>query len=290
MCFEQLSITHVGMEITLGNFSSPNPDTHARQGSFDPNFNYANVDKSIIKRNVGGQLPGRTAQDGLVRSDGAGEKEDSFELSRDARRMYGADVQNLDGADSDRPAVGEGVEKADRAGLEYQDRNDSAQKTNENDEDSLELSPEAKRMVESLKATDREVRAHEAAHLAAGAGIVNGGAQFTTQRGPDGNMYAIGGEVSIDASPVANDPEATIAKAQRIVAAALAPASPSPQDRSVAANARRMEATAAAELASSSPNDQEGFSPQGRQAISAYGADQQQSSAEATTRAYQTVA
>jgi hypothetical protein len=129
---------------------------------------------------------------------------------------------------------------------------DDAQKTdqpNDGREDSVELSPEAQKMVEDLKARDKEVRAHEAAHIAAGAGIVNGGAQFTTQRGPDGVMYAVGGEVSIDAGEVPNDPKATIAKARQIVAAALAPADPSPQDRTVAAQAGQMQARASAELA-----------------------------------------
>ena len=114
--------------------------------------------------------------------------------------------------------------------------------------DSMELSPEAKKMVAELKARDQQVRAHEAAHLAAGAGIAKGGAQFTTQRGPDGNMYAIGGEVPIDAGAVPGDPRATLAKAQQISAAALAPADPSPQDRAVAAQARQMAAQASAEM------------------------------------------
>jgi hypothetical protein len=117
--------------------------------------------------------------------------------------------------------------------------------------DSLELSPEAQRMLESLKARDKQVRAHEAAHLAAGAGITKGGASYTTQRGPDGNMYAIGGEVPIDAGEVPGDPKATLAKAKQISAAALAPADPSPQDRAVAAAARQMAAQASAEIARS---------------------------------------
>jgi hypothetical protein len=50
----------------------------------------------------------------------------------------------------------------------------------------------------------------------------------------------VGGEVSIDSSPVANDPQATLTKAQQIQAAALAPANPSAQDRAVAASAARM--------------------------------------------------
>ncbi|RMH09679.1 MAG: catalase [Nitrospirae bacterium] len=100
-----------------------------------------------------------------------------------------------------------------------------------------------------LKARDREVRAHEAAHLAAAGSVATGGAQFTFQRGPDGQLYAVGGEVHIDTSPVPGDPEATIRKARTIRAAALAPANPSAQDRAVAAQASRMEAQARQELA-----------------------------------------
>jgi len=177
-------------------------------------------------------------------------------------------------------------------------------------EDTLELSPEAKRMLESLKARDRLVRAHEAAHLAAASGIAKGGAQFSMQRGPDGNMYAVGGEVSIDASEVPNDPQATIAKARQIVAAALAPADPSPQDRAVAASARQMETKAAAELANgtdsdnsadssdspvgaNSSNDQSAqeLSAQGRRAVNAYnGGTSPQETSNIVARAYQTVA
>jgi hypothetical protein len=59
----------------------------------------------------------------------------------------------------------------------------------------------------------------------------------------------VGGEVSIDTSPVAGNPEATIAKAHQIEAAALAPADPSGQDHSVATQAQAMAAAAEAELA-----------------------------------------
>lgn len=115
--------------------------------------------------------------------------------------------------------------------------------------DSLEISPEAQREAEKLKETDRRVKAHEQAHMAAGAGLVRGGAQYSYQRGPDGQMYAVAGEVTLDTSPVPNSPEATLTKAQRIRAAALAPADPSPQDQKVAAQAGTMEAKAASELA-----------------------------------------
>ncbi len=110
-----------------------------------------------------------------------------------------------------------------------------------------ELSADERKMVAELRARDAEVRAHEAAHMAAGGGLT-GGASFTYQVGPDGGRYAIGGEVSIDASP-GNTPQETVMKAQRIRAAALAPADPSAQDRAVAAAAARMEAAARGDLA-----------------------------------------
>lgn len=116
-------------------------------------------------------------------------------------------------------------------------------------QDTLALSPEAQAEVAKLQARDREVRAHEAAHMAAGGGIVRGGASFQTQQGPDGKAYATGGEVSIDASPVAGNPAATLAKARQIQAAALAPAQPSGQDRAVAAQAAQMALKAQGEMA-----------------------------------------
>lgn len=110
------------------------------------------------------------------------------------------------------------------------------------------LSTEDAKQVEELKKRDREVRQHEQAHLAAGAGIVVSGPTYQFQRGPDGKEYAIGGEVQIDASPIPDDPEATIRKMQQVQAAALAPAEPSPQDRKVASQAAKNQAKARAEL------------------------------------------
>lgn len=103
--------------------------------------------------------------------------------------------------------------------------------------------------IAKLRARDKEVRAHEHAHSAAAGGLAKGGATFTYERGPDGRQYAVGGEVSIDTSPIAGDPEATIRKAQQIRAAALAPADPSSQDRAVAASTAALEAQARQELA-----------------------------------------
>lgn len=102
--------------------------------------------------------------------------------------------------------------------------------------------------IAKLQTRDREVRAHEQAHLAAAGGLAQGGATFSFQRGPDGKQYAVGGEVSIDTSSVSGNPEATIRKAQQIRAAALSPANPSGQDRAMAASAGVLEAHAHQEL------------------------------------------
>lgn len=114
---------------------------------------------------------------------------------------------------------------------------------------SAQLTSQEQAVVRQLQATDRQVRAHEQAHLAAGGGLTRGGARFSFEKGPDEQNYAVGGEVSIDTSPVAGDPQATQEKARQIRAAALAPADPSAQDLSVAAQASQMETQAAAEAA-----------------------------------------
>ena len=102
------------------------------------------------------------------------------------------------------------------------------------------LTEDEKKQVEKLAKRDKEVRAHEQAHLANAGGAAKGGANYEYQTGPDGKAYAVGVHVNIDASPVAGNPEATLQKAQSIQRAALAPADPSGQDRAVAASAAQM--------------------------------------------------
>ena len=110
------------------------------------------------------------------------------------------------------------------------------------------LSSREQQAVKELAARDREVKAHEAAHQAAGGGLT-GPASFSYTTGPDGKRYATGGEVSIDTAKVSGDPQATLIKANRIRSAALAPAEPSGQDQRVAAQAAHMAADARAEMA-----------------------------------------
>ncbi|MFA6051626.1 MAG: putative metalloprotease CJM1_0395 family protein [Methylobacter sp.] len=121
-----------------------------------------------------------------------------------------------------------------------------------------ELSEGDLKVIRELKQRDAEVRAHEAAHLAAAGGIATSGASFSYQQGPDGARYAIGGEVSIDTSPVSGDLAATIRKADTIRRAALAPAQPSGPDLAAAASATAMAAQAQAELLQKNQDTQNG--------------------------------
>lgn len=95
--------------------------------------------------------------------------------------------------------------------------------------------PQIKQAVERLKQNEEKVKAHEAAHKAAG-GNLAGSASYSYTQGPDGRSYITGGEVQIDIS-TGRTPQETISRMQQVIRAALAPADPSGQDRAVAAQA-----------------------------------------------------
>ncbi len=105
------------------------------------------------------------------------------------------------------------------------------------------------KVVSELATRDREVRAHEQTHASVG-GAFAGSPSYTMEQGPNGVSYAVGGEVSISTSAISGDPEATMRKADTVRRAALAPADPSAQDRSVAAQATQIKIQAQVELAS----------------------------------------
>ncbi|MDA1309656.1 MAG: putative metalloprotease CJM1_0395 family protein [Proteobacteria bacterium] len=109
------------------------------------------------------------------------------------------------------------------------------------------LSEAEQKQLAELRQADAAVRRHEAAHAAAG-GAFAGAPSFTYQQGPDGQRYAVAGEVSIDTAPVDGDPAATIQKLQIVRSAALAPSDPSGQDRAVAAQANATIRQAESEL------------------------------------------
>ena len=106
----------------------------------------------------------------------------------------------------------------------------------------------AQRALASLRQRDQEVRLHEHAHLLAAGPYAKGAPSYTYQTGPDGQRYAVGGEVPIDLSAVPGDPQATLQKALMIRRAALAPSDPSATDQAVAAQATALAAQAQQDL------------------------------------------
>jgi hypothetical protein len=111
-----------------------------------------------------------------------------------------------------------------------------------------EFETTARRALESLRQRDQQVRQHEQAHLLAAGPYAKGTPSYTYQTGPDGQRYAVGGEVPIDLSAVPGNPQATLHKALTIRRAALAPTDPSEADQAVAAQATAMAAQAQQEL------------------------------------------
>jgi hypothetical protein len=113
-----------------------------------------------------------------------------------------------------------------------------------------------KQTIRKLESRDKEVRTHEMAHASVG-GVFTGSPSYTFEIGPNGKKYAVEGEVSVDLTPVAGDPEETIAKMKKVQAAALAPANPSAQDSRVAASASSIIVEAQAEIITARSEDTE---------------------------------
>ncbi|WP_019029291.1 putative metalloprotease CJM1_0395 family protein [Colwellia piezophila] len=130
-----------------------------------------------------------------------------------------------------------------------QDEQSAQHETPESDQDS-ESAKQAhadETLINQLQKRDKEVRTHELAHATVG-GAATGSPAYTFEIGPDGKKYAVGGEVAVDLSSVAGDPQATITKMKKVHAAALAPTNPSIQDTRVAANAAKIILAAQSEL------------------------------------------
>ncbi len=134
-----------------------------------------------------------------------------------------------------------------------QDAN-SAANPEASDTDNSRAEFQQTREISELKRRDQEVRSHELAHAAVG-GAFTGSPNYSFETGPDGQKYAVDGEVSVDLSSVSGDPRATIAKMQKVHAAALAPANPSVQDTRVAASAAQVILQAQSELLAAQGNE-----------------------------------
>ena len=198
-----------------------------------------------------------------------------YTLGADGRRYITGASVTLRGEEQDLNRVGGGVTTKD---IKAQARDDEGTRRVEGSEDKSgsrksddstkdadkkgsgggELSEEEEAQVRELRQIDREVRTHEAAHQAA-AGALGGGASFSYTQGPDGKSYATGGEVPIHFKQ-GSTPEETLRNMQQVQRAANAPADPSGQDRSVAAQAAAMAAQARQEIATERTEDRDGES------------------------------
>jgi hypothetical protein len=105
------------------------------------------------------------------------------------------------------------------------------------------------RLSDEAVARDREVRAHERAHLAALGGAAASGILYDTAAGPGGESVAVGGRIAVDLAEVPGDPQATLRKARSVIAAAFAPGDPSAADLRTAARAYDLQRQARRDLA-----------------------------------------
>lgn len=126
---------------------------------------------------------------------------------------------------------------------------DDIKKNSQNNSERLKENIERQKInqaIQQLKRIEQRVIAHELAHKSVG-GELTGSVHYEYKIGPDGKKYIVEGEVPIHIKQ-GKTPEETIKIAQKVKAAALAPADPSPQDLRVAARAITMEMQARIEL------------------------------------------
>lgn len=101
--------------------------------------------------------------------------------------------------------------------------------------------------IRRLLSFQNKVIQHERAHAMVGGGLA-GNPSYIYTTGPDGKKYISGGEVSIRI-PGGTTMEDTLAMVQKVKAAAMAPADPSPQDIKTASKASSIELSIRREIA-----------------------------------------
>lgn len=112
-------------------------------------------------------------------------------------------------------------------------------------------------VVRRMQQRDAEVRQHEQAHVSASGRLSISGPIYQMEQGPDGRMYVTGGKVNFRMPPTQN-PREKLELAEQLRRMALAPASPSAKDRSVAAQAALKMSEARMELAEEKQQELEG--------------------------------
>lgn len=178
-------------------------------------------------------------------SQAQGDIEDTATISDQAQKLYASEKNNQ----TDQLPAEKKTDSKDSKDATT-DQLPAEKKTNAKDETdktsgktgqktSGQLTQKQQQEVQKLKERDAEVRAHEQAHISAAAGLRTSSPSFTYETGPDGKKYAVGGEVNVSFSESGN-PEDDLKNAETMKRAALAPADPSSQDKSVAREADQL--------------------------------------------------
>jgi hypothetical protein len=110
-------------------------------------------------------------------------------------------------------------------------------------QDRNELSDTNKEALDELKKRDKKVKKHEAGHTGNPDIQTIGTPRYKYTLGPDGKMYAVGGEVTLSTGRVSN-PQDALRKATALKKASLSSDDPSPADFAAASAASQMKAEA----------------------------------------------
>ncbi|MFP8844056.1 putative metalloprotease CJM1_0395 family protein [Shewanella baltica] len=154
----------------------------------------------------------------------------------DDRQQALADVFAKNDNQLEKQAQEEASQKQQAAAEQAQSQAQAQQAQEQAKQAQEKAQTQQQQQVDSLKARDSEVKAHEHAHATVG-GQYAQSPSFKYEKGADGQRYATDGEVQIDVSAVGGDPLATINKMKQVYAAAMAPVDPSSADIRVAAEA-----------------------------------------------------
>ena len=189
----------------------------------------------------------------LSKSDGSSNQYELSNKDKENKNTHSYESDSIDEQDDD--LVYDFAKITQKHGKDGSEGNEEAEQGSGNDDTSPQnekkpngeyLTNGEQKELDQLKDRDQEVRTHELKHQSVG-GQYASAPTYTTQTGPDGKEYAVGGEVQISTSEEST-PEKTIAKMQQVRRAALAPAEPSSQDYSVANEAKQKEIAARQEL------------------------------------------
>lgn len=143
---------------------------------------------------------------------------------------------------------GEGGRVVVREGDEQSGRDVTKRRDEDRARSTANGSERVNAQVQRMRVQEREVRRTQVMKAAVG-GAFAGDSTYQFALGPDGRRYIVGGDVSLDVSPVENNPRATISKMQRVRAAAGVSVQRTQNDRVATFMSVRTEGSARSQLA-----------------------------------------